>query len=437
MVPAAPQKPPPTKPGPSLPIPNDSKDQTGVSQGTIPGDAPPTPIHPPQKLTAPPLPADSAPGPARFPLQFREAAERVKEAADAGVSPLMLCAVSPLSDWSLVECLATERGRGEVVSNFGLHPWWIEPMLRTQQSHSPSASEGSSANDRLLSSLSSHLDLFLRRNLNAGVGECGLDKPHSKRTGTSLDFQTDVLRVHFRKAKEFKRPLTLHCVQAYGRLLDVLQEERKRGAERGSDMSHPCPPSSSASSFQHRESQQEETASSSGCKSASPKAFDVPVILHSFSGPVDLVPRFAEANCFFSVAPFLLRQGVSGGGGGGPSSSPQALKGNKGKGGSVSLSPGASLLRKIPSDRLLLESDCPDGLGRTHLTLGVEEENGGDRESGATLVREVCRRGGENTSALLPLWCETVAKALGVETVALAAQTTSNLRRVLACISRV
>lgn len=56
-------------------------------------------------------------------------------------------------------------------------------------------------------------------------------------------------------------------------------------------------------------------------------------ILHSFSGPVSYIRPFTECGCYFSVSPRLL---------------------------SKSKEKTAALLKAIPSDRLLLESDAPN-----------------------------------------------------------------------------
>ena len=59
----------------------------------------------------------------------------------------------------------------------------------------------------------------------------------------------------------------------------------------------------------------------------------VTCILHSFSGPESYIKPFAECGCFFSISPRIHRK---------------------------SKEKAASLISKIPKDRLLIETDSPD-----------------------------------------------------------------------------
>ena len=59
----------------------------------------------------------------------------------------------------------------------------------------------------------------------------------------------------------------------------------------------------------------------------------VTYILHSFSGPESYIKPFAECGCFFSISPRIHRK---------------------------SKEKAASLISKIPKDRLLIETDSPD-----------------------------------------------------------------------------
>ena len=90
--------------------------------------------------------------------------------------------------------------------SFGLHPWW----LRLENSEP--------------------LEL-LRQRIEAcpcaGVGECGLDSLRKKEI--SLELQLEVLRSQLDLAKEFQRPVSLHCVGAHGALLTLLQEVFQEG----------------------------------------------------------------------------------------------------------------------------------------------------------------------------------------------------------------
>jgi len=57
---------------------------------------------------------------------------------------------------------------------------------------------------------------------SAAIGECGLD---AKNPTSSLDDQSPVFNAHIRLARELNRPLTIHCVGAWARLLETLKRE--------------------------------------------------------------------------------------------------------------------------------------------------------------------------------------------------------------------
>jgi TatD DNase family protein len=52
------------------------------------------------------------------------------------------------------------------------------------------------------------------------IGECGLDR---KTHACPLDIQVPVFETQLRLAREFNRPLTIHCVAAWGLLLEILE----------------------------------------------------------------------------------------------------------------------------------------------------------------------------------------------------------------------
>jgi TatD DNase family protein len=82
----------------------------------------------------------------------------------------------------------------------GLHPWFVAEA-------SPEWAP------RLESLLRSH---------PAGVGECGLD---FARKDTDRSFQEAAFRLQLRLARDLHRPIALHGVRAWGRLVTLLREE--------------------------------------------------------------------------------------------------------------------------------------------------------------------------------------------------------------------
>ena len=102
-------------------------------------------------------------------------------------------------DWPEVARLA-KRFPEFIIPSFGLHPWKVPER-------SPD----------WLNSLTRFLEQFPK----AGLGECGLDR---WMPDPDLDDQHEVFRTQLRLARELDRPATIHCLKAWGPLLDELRE---------------------------------------------------------------------------------------------------------------------------------------------------------------------------------------------------------------------
>jgi TatD DNase family protein len=102
------------------------------------------------------------------------------------------------SDWPLVRALA--RANPLVLPSFGYHPWYL---------HERTA-------DWL-----AVLEKFLDETPSA-VGEIGLDR---WKPGLSYDGQEEVFLAQLRLAAARNLPVSIHCLQAWGRLLELLQAE--------------------------------------------------------------------------------------------------------------------------------------------------------------------------------------------------------------------
>lgn len=118
----------------------------------------------------------------------------VARARQAGVG-VMLCNGTAEDDWAQVATLA--RRHACVLPAYGLHPWFADKR----------------SGDWLA---------VLREYLQAGpaaVGEVGLDRLHC-RVGERE--QEAVLRAQLELARSLGRPVTVHCLKAWGWLLEVL-----------------------------------------------------------------------------------------------------------------------------------------------------------------------------------------------------------------------
>lgn len=100
-------------------------------------------------------------------------------------------------DWPAVVALA--RAEPDlVVPAFGIHPW----HAHTAAADWPERLAG-----------------LLEKHPLAGLGECGLD---SWVAAPSLEIQRPVFREHLRLARDLNRPVTIHCLKAWGVLIDML-----------------------------------------------------------------------------------------------------------------------------------------------------------------------------------------------------------------------
>ena len=114
----------------------------------------------------------------------------------AGVTRCLVNATCE-NDWPAVAALA--RAEPDlVVPAFGIHPW-----------HAHTATAG----------WPERLAALLEHHPQAGIGECGLD---GWVAAPALDLQRPVFQAHLRLARELDRPLTIHCLKAWGALVDLL-----------------------------------------------------------------------------------------------------------------------------------------------------------------------------------------------------------------------
>jgi TatD DNase family protein len=160
----------------------------------------------------------------------------MRAARALGVGAWACCGVSE-ADWDALAALASREP--EIHPSFGLHPWHV-------------LEAGPSWRERLAA--------LLEAWPGAGVGEAGLDLA---RPGiASPETQEQALRAQIALARELGRPLSLHGVRAWGRLLEILRE-----------FGHHAPG----------------------------------LLCHGFSGASDLIPHFSTLNVFFSFPATLTR----------------------------------------------------------------------------------------------------------------------------------
>lgn len=169
-------------------------------------------------------------------------------------------------DWPNV--LALQRQYPDIiVPQLGLHPWWVESC---------------SSDDWL-----DELRRLLVENPHAGLGECGLDKSGSRKH--TYQQQCVAFEKQICLALELNRPLSIHCVRAYGAMHEYIKDIGGR----------------------------------------------IPVMLHGWAGSPEMTRMFAQLdNVFFSLNLTILKM------------DPDSC---------------IRMVRSIPSDACLMESDGPDG----------------------------------------------------------------------------
>ena len=159
--------------------------------------------------------------------------EAIAQAATEGVGVFVVNATRP-SDWQAVLDLAADP---RVVPCLGLHPWH--------------ASEAGADWPQRLEDL-------LHRSARAGVGEIGLDRWVEPRDEAA---QEQAFRLQMGLAARLRRPAMVHCLRAWGWLMDVLDD-----------------------------------------LPALPEA----MLIHAYGGPSELIAPLAERGAWFSLAGNIL-----------------------------------------------------------------------------------------------------------------------------------
>jgi TatD DNase family protein len=174
--------------------------------------------------------------------------EILRDLAAAGVQHLVVNGTNE-EEWPVVAALAREIPR--VIPSFGVHPW--------------------DCGDRS-PDWESRLRTALVANPGAHVGEIGMDrfivdlKPDDPRIAglrvAPLAEQVEVLATQLALAAELGRAASIHCVQAFGPLMDLLRKTKLPA--RG-------------------------------------------FLIHGYGGPAEMIPEFARLGAYFSFNIELLR----------------------------------------------------------------------------------------------------------------------------------
>ena len=161
--------------------------------------------------------------------------ELLAACAKAGVARMVVNGACE-SDWPQVLALASESKF--VLPSFGYHPWHLAERTPDWLKHLEKCLEA----------------------IPSAVGEIGLDrwKPDLPYVG-----QEEVFLAQLQLAAERNLPASIHCLQAWGRLLELLQKNPR--PVRG-------------------------------------------FVLHSFGGPAEMIPAFAKLGAYFSFPGYFLHE---------------------------------------------------------------------------------------------------------------------------------
>ena len=161
----------------------------------------------------------------------------VSACEDLGVTRMIVNGMTE-QDWDRIKFLASRHAF--VTPSYGLHPWYLNEKQAGWENR---------------------LDQRLMADPKAHVGEVGLDL---WMRDADLSCQIETLRRSLRIAERNYRVITIHCLQAWEQLLDVLRSERipARG-----------------------------------------------FLLHAYSGPLELVGPFTDLGAYFSFSGYFLHPG--------------------------------------------------------------------------------------------------------------------------------
>ena len=176
------------------------------------------------------------------------------------------------------------------------------------------------------------LSQALQRDAGLGVGESGLHKLGKHKQ--TMPAQVAAMKIHCWLARVHRRPITLHCVQAWGAMLEALTDcagspdDAWPGTIAAADAHGWLLPDSLSPGHTSAWPWPEEQLQQSDFPLAAP------VILHGFAGPADMIPKLRALGCYFSLGTLVT--------------SPHAKKAH-------------AAAEQTPLDRMLLETDSPDG----------------------------------------------------------------------------
>lgn len=247
-------------------------------------------------------------------------------------------------DWGTVSRVCSGENKYKCVPCFGVHPWFTYRVKAPNQSELQGKEAFYDAvlqaripeeKTEMIKQLPppvefdawySELREYLRNHRQALVGEVGLDRAARLLPGGAIEWhgvkpttvqctvehQLEILQAQLDLAREFKRAVSIHCVQSQGHLLTLLQRSSNAAA----------------------------AANKAKAAAAAAEADRVRVCIHSYGGSPGTISQFMQLKGFLVYVSFSVA--ING-----------RLKKEK----------LAQLICSVPEDRLLIESDLNSPLG--------------------------------------------------------------------------
>jgi TatD DNase family protein len=126
----------------------------------------------------------------------------------------------------------------EVVPCLGVHPWFLHELSDADVAPASSLTQPGVDDEAPVSTASpkaawlAELEELLFLNPNAIVGEIGLDgfhfDPATKGLVSPMDRQVEAFRLQLELAARLRRPVSVHCVQAFGSMMQVLSDAKRQ-----------------------------------------------------------------------------------------------------------------------------------------------------------------------------------------------------------------
>ncbi|MDP3991779.1 MAG: TatD family hydrolase [Candidatus Colwellbacteria bacterium] len=157
-------------------------------------------------------------------VQFAAYDNDWKEVIDRSLAQnTWLVNVGTQKDTSAKAVEIAEKYSEGVYATVGLHP------IHTEKSHHDSQELGNNEEAKGFSSRGEGFDYEYYKGLNqnekvVAVGECGLD--YYRLTEETKEKQAEVFEAQINLAAEIKKPLMIHCRQAYSDLINILNNQK-------------------------------------------------------------------------------------------------------------------------------------------------------------------------------------------------------------------